>query len=79
MKCNNRTLFFVESILQLTKLYFFNTEQKYWNYLIKQKRIISIFTLNISLFCNGNLFFNKRKIYFFSDIKGICLIYYVIR
>lgn len=71
MKCNRKTLHFMESILLLTKRIHFNTEQKYWNYLIKQKKILSIYFLNISLFCNGNLFFNKGKRHFFNDIKGI--------
>lgn len=62
---------FIDSILQLTKRIYSNSEQRYWNIILKNNKVLSIYYLNISLYCNGDVFFIKKHRHFFNDINGI--------
>lgn len=75
LKYNSRTLLFIENILNLHKRINSNSEQRLWNIVLRKSRLISVYYLNISLYCNGALFYLKKHRHFFDDINSISLIF----
>lgn len=71
LKCNNRTISFIETVLKTSQDKEINSEQKYWNIIIRINKIISIYYLDIKIFCNGEEFYIKGKRHFFDDLNGI--------
>lgn len=61
--------------MEKTNIIKYNSEQRYWNMVLnnRSERDISVYYLNMNIYCNGNIFFNIGRILFFDDFNSIII------